>query len=182
MEIILAIVVVMAVIFFGALISMGNEHQRRAIDGLREQATLWAVQDLQLKRERLAQGAKVDNPRNWLNSITSRICSFDLDLQIVEFFDQPRALYCTSADGSCKIIFTPHSPSDIRNIRKSQLSRLDRFNGHNPLLSLPKYTKSHELSALNNGVLFDLELELVWKQLTGQSLKSTNRFWLYEYS
>ncbi len=51
MEIILAIVVAAAVIFFGALISMGNERQRRAIDGLREQVVLWAVQDLKIKRE-----------------------------------------------------------------------------------------------------------------------------------
>lgn len=43
MEIILAIVVAAAVVFFGALISMGNERQRRAIDELREQVVMWAV-------------------------------------------------------------------------------------------------------------------------------------------
>ena len=37
MEIILAIVVASAVIFFGALISMGNERQRKSIDNLRDQ-------------------------------------------------------------------------------------------------------------------------------------------------
>lgn len=54
MEMILALVVVIAVIIFGALISMGNERQRRALDGIREQTALWASQDLRLKREKLA--------------------------------------------------------------------------------------------------------------------------------
>lgn len=53
MEISLAIGVASAVIFFGALISMGNERQRRAIDGLREQVVLWAVKDLQTQREEI---------------------------------------------------------------------------------------------------------------------------------
>jgi len=51
MEIILALVVAVAVIFFGALISAGNERQRKAIDGVREQIVLWAMQDLRIKRE-----------------------------------------------------------------------------------------------------------------------------------
>ena len=55
MEIILAVVVGVAVIIFGALISLGNERQRKAIDGLREQVVLWAMQDLRIKRESLAR-------------------------------------------------------------------------------------------------------------------------------
>jgi hypothetical protein len=34
--------VIAAVLFFGALISVGNERQRKAIDGIREQASFWA--------------------------------------------------------------------------------------------------------------------------------------------
>jgi len=67
MELVLAIVVVVAVIFFGALISMGNERQRKAIDELREQTALWAMQDLRIKRERLARDVRVDDPLSWLN-------------------------------------------------------------------------------------------------------------------
>jgi len=70
MEIILAIVVATAVIFFGALISMGNERQRRAIDDLREQTVLWAMQDLRIKREKLARDVRIDDPIGWLNRIT----------------------------------------------------------------------------------------------------------------
>ena len=60
MEIILAIVVGVAVIIFGALISMGNERQRKAIDSLREQVVLWAMQDLRIKREGLARDVHVE--------------------------------------------------------------------------------------------------------------------------
>lgn len=44
--------VIAAVLFFGALISLGNERQRQATDALRERATRWAEQDLRLKRAR----------------------------------------------------------------------------------------------------------------------------------
>lgn len=67
MEIILAIVVGVAVIFCGALISMGNERQRRAIDDLREQVVRWAIQDLRIKHERLARDVRIDDPLDWLN-------------------------------------------------------------------------------------------------------------------
>ena len=55
MDAVLAIFVLGAVIFFGALISAGNERQRKALDGIREQTALWAMQDLRLKREKLAR-------------------------------------------------------------------------------------------------------------------------------
>lgn len=182
MEVFLGIVVISAVIFFGALISLGNERQRKAIDQLREQTTLWAIQDLQIKRDKMAREVEVHDPQNWLNNIAFRVCGYDLNLQIVETFSEPRALYCVSADGHYKIVFTPLSPSEIGGIRKSKYNRLGKFTGHNPLLSLPKHSASFELSSLSVGLLFDVELELVWKTLTGQKLEATTHFWLYQYT
>ena len=71
-EIILALVVAVAVIFFGALISAGNERQRKAIDALSEQVVFWAVQDLRIKRERLARDVRVDDPLRWLNNLIAQ--------------------------------------------------------------------------------------------------------------
>ncbi len=181
MEIILAIVVGLAVIFFGALISMGNERQRRAIDNLREQVVLWAMQDLRLKRERLARDVHVDDPLGWLNKIAAKVCGYDLNIQIVEAFDKPQSLVCASGDGSSKLVFTPLSPVDIRNIKNGKHNRLAQFAGRNPLLSLPRDVKIHEISVLNGGILFDLEIPLAWKGLTGQRLESVNRLWIFEY-
>jgi hypothetical protein len=181
MEILLAIVVASAVIFFGALISMGNERQRRAIDGLREQVVLWAVQDLRIKRERLARDVHVDNPLIWLNSIVTKACGYDLNIQIIEAFEEPLSLVCTSGDGISKIVFTPLSPEYLRKIKNSKHNRLVQFAGGNPLLSLPRDVKVFEISVLNGGLLFDVELPLVWKSLTGHTLDDRDRLWVFMY-
>jgi hypothetical protein len=182
MEIILAIVVGVAVIFFGALISMGNERQRKAIDGLREQVVLWAMRDLRLKRERLARDAHVDDPLGWLNKVVARICGYDLNLQVIEVVENPRVLICATADGSRKIIFTPHSLSEIRTMKRAKHSRLSQYADQNPLLSLPRDVTAFECSVLNNGILFDLELPLAWKGLTGNNVDEMGLIWMYVIS
>lgn len=181
MEILLAIVVASAVIFFGALISMGNERQRKAIDGLREQLVLWAVQDLKIKREHLAQTVQVPDPLGWLNKTASKICGYELKLQVLEMFEEPQALVCSASDSSARVIFSPLSPADVRRITKGKQNRLSQFAGYHPLLLLPRNVDIHELSVLNAGHLFDLELSLAWKELTGQHLETNNRLWMYEY-
>ena len=182
MEIILAIVVTSAVIFFGALISMGNERQRKAIDGLREQVVLWAVQDLKIKREHLARIAQVPDPLGWLNKTASKVYGYDLNLQVVETFEEPQALVCTSGDGSIRVVFSPLSPADIRRIKSSKQNRLSQFAEHHPLLLLHKNVSAHEMSVLIGGYLFDLELSLAWKALAGRDLEMATRLWMYEYS
>lgn len=182
MELILAIVVASAVIFFGALISMGNERQRKAIDGLREQVVLWAVQDLKIKREHLAHTVQVPDSLDWLNKTASKVCGYDLKLQVLEMFEEPQSLVCTSGDGSVRVAFSQLSPTDLHRISSRKHNRLAQFAGRNPLLSLPRDVKTHEISVLNGGILFDLEIPLAWKGLTGQSLETANRLWMYQYS
>ena len=179
MEIILAIVVASAVIFFGALISMGNERQRRAIDGLREQIVLWAMQDLRIKRESLARDVHVDDPLGWLNRLTTNVLGRNVDLQVTEVFERPQVLSCTTRDGSEKFIFTPISPREIRAMKQSKHSPLSQYANQNPLLSLPKDVTVLECSILNHGMLFDLELPLVWKGLTSQVVEQMDRIWVY---
>jgi hypothetical protein len=178
MEIVLATVVVITVIFFGALISMGNERQRKAIDNLREQTVLWAIQDLRIKRERLARDVRVDDPLGWLNRIAAKVCGYDLNLQVVEAFNGPRALMCTSGNGD-KVLFSPLSPAEIRNMKRTSRSRLSQFTDRNPLMALPRDTSTYEISVLNNGIIFDLELALVWKGLTSQNVEQMERVWMY---
>jgi len=180
MEILLAIVVASAVIFFGALISMGNERQRKAIDGLREQIILWAVQDLRIKREHLTQTVQIPDPLGWLNKTASKVCGYNLQLQIGEVFENPQSLVCSSGDGETKVIFSPLSPIELRRIMSGRQNRLSQFTGHNPLLHLTKGVRTHELSVLNGGYFFDLELALTWKELTGQKLEFSNQLWMYE--
>lgn len=179
MEIILAIVVASAVLFFGALISMGNERQRRAIDGLREQVVLWAVQDLKIKRDHLAQTVEVPDPLGWLNKAASKVCGYDLKLHVLEVFEEPQSLICVSGDDNVKVIFSPLSPTDIRRMKIGRQNRLSQFAGQNPIVHLSKSVNIHELSVLNSGHLFDLEVALAWKSLTNQSINNIERIWMY---
>lgn len=179
MEIMLAIVVIAAVLFFGALISAGNERQRRAIDALREQAEQWEIQDLQLKRERLAREIQVDDPLRWLNEMVAHVCGYDLHLQVVEVFDNPPALLCSSESRNDPIVLTPLSPADARKMRSGHPGRLSRYGERHPLWSLPSRVTSYTMSILNAGSFFDLELSLAWRGLTGQSSQRLDRLWVY---
>jgi hypothetical protein len=178
MELILAIAAVSAVIFFGALISMGNDRQRRAIDELREQVVLWAVQDLQIKREALSRDVQVDDPLGWLNKITTNVFGSDLHLQVIEVFDEPRALLCMAMGGSKKVIFSLVSPNEILKINRGKRNRLSQDLDRNPFMLLAQCTFTHEISALNSGIFFDLELAVAWAKLTGQDIERAKRLWI----
>jgi len=180
MELILAVVVVSAVIFFGALISAGNERQRKAIDALREQATLWAVQDLRIKRSTLEREVRVDDPLGWFGKKASKIVGSDLELQVVDTFDDPPVLVCDGTNGFGKLLFTPVHPSEIRRMSRVKPSKISQFAKRNPLLSLPARTRVHELSVLNSGILFDLELSLAWNGLATKRIEPTDCLWMYE--
>jgi hypothetical protein len=181
MEIGLALVVVVAVLLFGALISIGNERQKRAIDQLRNQVVLWAVQDLQIKREKLVRDVRMEDPQAWLNKIISQACGYDLQLQRVEFFPDPQALLCRSADMKSTVVLTALSPAELKRAGKGKRNRLRKFTGQNPVVSLPKNVVNYELSVLNCGILFDLELGLAWKELTGEQLEQCSRLWAFVY-
>lgn len=181
MEIILAIVVATAVIFFGALISAGNERQRKAIDSLREQAVLWATQDLRIKRERLARDVHVGDPLGWFNKIAVKACGHNLNLQLVEAYENPHAVICADGNGGSKVIFTLLSPAEIHVMKRANRNRLSQYADRNPLLSLPRGVTAFECSVLNNGILFDLELPLAWKGLTGNNVEEIELMWIYMF-
>ena len=179
MDILLAIVVSAAVIIFGALISRGNERQRRAIDALREQTELWAVQDLLIKRERMARAVKVNDPLAWLSRVATKVSGMDLNLQFVESHAEPRALLCIAGDQNSKILFSPLGQKEIQRMKSGKRSRLSGTGEANPLLSLPRQVAVYEISILNAGIMFDLELQLAWKELTGQSADQLEKIWMY---
>ena len=179
MEIFLAIVVITAVIIFGALISMGNERQRRAIDSLREQTELWAVQDLRIKREKLAREIRVDNPLEWLNKIITKVSGLELNMQLMESFYEPGGLRCVSENQDIQILIAPYSPREIKRLKREQSTHLNKFGKNNPLLFLPRGISVYEISVLNAGAFFDIELQQVWKELTGKNSALVERLWVY---
>lgn len=178
MDVVLAILVLGAVIFFGALISAGNERQRKALDGIREQAALWAMQDLRLKREKLARDVKVDDPVAWLNQVVAKVYGESLDLTVTEFFETPQVLVCSGTDGR-RVLFSPTSPEDIRRMKRESTSKLSRLGNVHPLMGLPRQVEQLEISILNGGILFDLELPLAWKSLVDSEIGQLNSVWIY---
>jgi len=115
------------------------------------------------KRESLARHGHVDDPLGWLKKIAAKVLGYDLNIQVIEAFDKPQSLVCTSEDGARKIVFTPLSPTDLRSINNNKHNRLAQFADRSPLLSLSRNVRIHEISVLNGGILFDLEIPLAWK-------------------
>jgi hypothetical protein len=179
MENFLAVMVVCAVIVFGALISVGNERQRRAIDGLREQAMQWAVQDLRIKRAELARDVRVDDPLAWLNRVVSKAIGREMELEIVEVSHQPPALVCAAPQENARLLITPQSPREIRSASRRSGGRLAQRGELDALLAVLAKAKAYELSVLNTGILFDLELQLAWKGLVNQATNHFDHLWLF---
>lgn len=178
MDAVFAILVLGAVIFFGALISAGNERQRKAIDGIREQTALWAMQDLRLKREKLAREVKVDDPVAWLNQVVAKVYGENLGLTMTEVFNNPQALICTAKDGR-RVVFSPLTMREIKRLSEKHKSRFSKIGNVHPLLKLSKRSQFLELSLLNSGVFFDLELSIAWKMISGSDFVPITCIWLY---
>ena len=178
MDVVLAILVLGAVIFFGALVSAGNERQRKALDGIREQTALWAMQDLRLKRERLARDVKVNDPQAWLNRVVVTALGENLDLTISEVFENPQALVCLAKDGR-RLVFSPVAPDEVWRAKRDRRNRLSQNDLGNLLWSISRKNEKYELSILNAGILFDLEMPFTWKALTGKDTVRADRLWLY---
>jgi len=179
MELLLALAVITAVIIFGALISLGNERQRRAIDELREQAVLWAIQDLRIKREHLAREVRVDDPIGWLSRMTEKILGSEVHLKVLECFQDPPVLICSNENENHRIFFSTLSPDDVKGLRTARKNRLTNLAMDNPLISMSGKFVEYQLSTLNCGFLFDVEFELAWKGITGHSPDKIGRLWIY---
>jgi len=159
---------------------MGNERQRRALDGIREQTALWALQDLRLKREKLAREVKVDDPVKWLNTVVTRACGESLGLTVTEVFDTPQTLVCMDGN-SQQVTISLASPTDVRRMKRERKNKLLNVSNGHPLLNLPQRVEQVEISILNGGIFFDLELPLAWKLLSGMKTTGIDKVWMYQY-
>lgn len=180
MEILLVIVVASAVIFFGALISMGNDRQRKAIDELREQVVLWAIQDLKIKGERITNVVNDSDPLIWFTKLVSKVKFINQTLRVTDVFENPPSFVVETETDNQKLIITPLSPSDLRKYQAKQNSRLLKYSNPNPLLSLKHKYNWYQISTLNGGVLFEVELRIAWRGLTGQDLNEVTQIFVYE--
>jgi hypothetical protein len=103
----------------------------------------------------------------------------DLSIQVEEIFAEPSALLCRSDRPNASILISPVSPREIRKLKNRRSNRLSEMGKHHPLLSLPRNTSPYELSVLNAGIFFDLELQLAWQSLTGRNTYKPEALWIY---
>lgn len=182
MEFLLAMSAAVAVILFGALISIGNERQRRAIDCVSEHLQAWALRDLQIKRKGLENNLKVDDPLGWLETICTRVLGSVVRLKVHEYFEDPAVLVCEDQETSTWLAISPVSPGDVKQRASGSVSRMLHVSSNPLSFPVGRRQKVFEISPLNAGLFFDLEMQIAWQALTGRNLKHPERMWIYRIS
>jgi hypothetical protein len=181
METIFGLSTLLAVVLLGALISLGNERQRRAIDGIRQQAANWAAEDLRLKRGKLAREVRVEDPRIWLDVVANRVLGISPRLVQLTPHQQSEAQVLVGVCGDrSRLLLSPLPKRTLVKAlydRRKQKGRLGKMSV-GLLGDRPRRVPVYELTIVNAGVFFDLEAETVWQDLFGAPL-GTDRLYLY---
>ena len=176
MDYLIALLVLVAVIVFGALITVGNERQKRELAHIRVVEEQWAEQDLRIKRGKLSRETSVDDPVAWLSTAASRALEVPVVLVGKEVFENPDSVRFTDSESGQMYIFTLLPPAHIKKISKERKS--NRLGALHPLIPVKRGAEATELNMLNGGLLFDLELPHAWKGLTGKDT-AAERLWAY---
>jgi hypothetical protein len=178
-DLLLAVVVVGAVIAFGALISVGNERQRSAIDTLHQAYKQWAVQDLRLKRGTVSAQTRIEDLTAWLTKATSLAFGRKTIVMDYQLHSSPvAAVEFHDAELGNTVVCTLEPPDVLIPMLKKKSSVLRGELRSNPVFRVSKKTTAVELSMLNAGTMFDVELPIAWNTLTGQVTESET-LWAY---
>ena len=174
----LALTVLIALIVLGALISVGNERQRKAIDSISRQTQAWAIEDLRLKRGQVEANISIDNPIAWLNTAASRALGRQTQLSTPEITENPYAVSFVDHYAGETLVFSLLSPKMLRKLSKEKQSKLSKRTNQQPLIPWRKGITSFEMTMLNAGIRFDLELPVAWQALAKEQTNSEH-IWVY---
>lgn len=178
-DLLLTVVVVASVVFFGALITRGNERQRRSIDKLLAAYKQWAMHDLRIKRGVASHQIKIDDLTAWLRKVTAK--AFGRETIVLDFYKHESPVvsveFHDAATGHT-VLCALEAPDEVKAILKKKRPTIAGDLRTNPIFRLDKKTPAVELSLLNAGVLFDLELPVAWDALTGRKTEA-GTLWAY---
>ena len=178
-DLLLAVIVVGAVIAFGALISVGNERQRRAIDSLHQAYKQWAVQDLRFKRGAVSAQTRIEDITAWLTKTTSLAFGRKTNVMEYRLHHAPiPTIEFHDPELDSTVICTLESPQILLPMLRKKGSSLRGELRPNPIFHIDKKTPAIELSILNAGTMFDIELPIVWNQITGLASEA-DTLWAY---
>jgi hypothetical protein len=178
-DLLLSLVVIAAVVAFGALISVGNERQRKAIDRLHQAYRQWAVQDLRIKRGVATTQIRIDDTAAWLTRITS--LAFGRKTAVMDFqvHSSPvHALEFHDGEAGKTVVCVLETPETLAVLLKRRRAVIRGDLRPNPVFRVKKKTPVFELSMLNAGGLFDIELPIAWKILTNE-VTDAETLWAY---
>jgi len=175
----LVVAVVAAVVVFGALISVGNERQRKAIEKLHMAYKQWAQHDLRIKRGMASTNIEVKDTTAWLSRAASLAFGRKVTVRDFQIHHEPvKTIEFQDGETGETVVCTLEAPSILKEIMK-QKSRA--FKGElktNPVFWIGKKVQHVEFSMLTAGSMFDLELPVVWKRLFGDATE-TDVLWGY---
>lgn len=176
-DFLLSVVVIAAVVAFGALISVGNERQRCAIDALHQAYKQWAVQDLRLKRGTVSGQIQIRDLTAWLTRVTSLAFGYKTSVMDYQIHSDPVPAV-EFHDGTSIVVCTLEAPAVLIPMLRKKRSSLRGELRSNPLFRVGRKTTAVELSMLNAGAMFDIELPVAWDALTAQ-LTESDTVWAY---
>lgn len=173
MDILIGTSVLIAIVLLGALMTAGNERQRKALDGIREQVEAWAQEDILIKREKVARSIQVEAPLAWLEKTAAGVLGQAPGIMSATPWEKDGllAMIAVCKDGS-RLIFTP-VPYDrfLKSIRLNKRGALAQAET-SVLGDRPEKVAHYDLSVLTSGMFFDIEAAQAWQALSGQVLPS----------
>lgn len=179
----LAVVVLFAVLLFGALLVAGNERQRKAIDALNNSYTRWAEHDLVLKRSTAAKTVQVQDPQSWLEQVATQVLGVSPKIASLQGWqgNTTKAILAECTDGA-SLLVTPIPPASFRKMihghgHKGAAAAITRTT-LGPLGSHPGRVPCHELNIISAGTFFDVEAGQVWEKLFKEKL-AVDRLYLF---
>lgn len=178
-ELLLTVAVVASVVFFGALITRGNERQRRSIDKLHTAYKQWAMHDLRIKRGVAGSQIKIDDLTAWLKKVTTQ--AFGRETIVLDYYRHESPIVSIEfhdAFSGNTVVCAFESPAEVKQILKKKRPTIAGDLRVNPIFRFGKKTPTIELSLLNAGMLFDLELPVAWDALTGRQTEA-GTLWAY---
>ena len=184
LDTILAIVVLFAILLFGALMVAGNDRQRKAIDGLNTSYSRWAEHDLILKRAACAKTVQVEDPKAWLDNLATQVFGMSPKIISLTAWDagDAKAMLAICPEGH-NLVVTPILPAAFRKLitarKRNGASAAIARTTVGILGNRPGKVSCHELNIISAGTFFDVEAGQAWEKLFNEKL-SVDRLYMFD--
>jgi len=120
----------------------------------------------------------IDNPIAWLDTAVSHALGRETQLSVPEISEAPFAVSFADHYSGETLVFSLLSPKVLRTLSREKRSELSKRTNQHPLIPWRKGITSFEMTILNAGIRFDLELPVAWKEIMKEETNSEH-LWVY---